>query len=116
METPKSRIAFPLQARIARLQSTLAPLPCQSAQAPRDRSPPARLFTQSGELLGAPIPSLLLLDVGDDEDHSMPHIGPKRAKQPDVDGYQLTGFELLCHAGDDALLNRHPELHVALPE
>ena len=52
-KTPKSRIAFPLEARIARLQSTLAPLPCQSAQALRDRSPPARLFTQCGELLGA---------------------------------------------------------------
>ena len=52
-KTPKSRIAFPLEARIARLQSTLAPLPCQSAQAPRDRSPPARLLTQSGRLLGS---------------------------------------------------------------
>jgi hypothetical protein len=51
VKTPISRIAFPLEARIARLQSTLAPLPCQSAQALRDRSPPARLFTQSGELL-----------------------------------------------------------------
>jgi hypothetical protein len=50
-KTPKSPIAFPLEARIARLQSTLAPLPCQSAQALRDRSPPARLFTQSGELI-----------------------------------------------------------------
>jgi hypothetical protein len=52
VKTPNSPIAFPLEARIARLQSTLAPLPCQSAQALRDRSPPARLFTQSGELLG----------------------------------------------------------------
>ena len=52
VKTPKSPIAFPLQARIARLQCTLAPLPGQSAQALRDRSPPARLFTQSGEVLG----------------------------------------------------------------
>ena len=51
-ETPKSQIAFPLTAGVARLQSTLAPLPRQSAQALRDRSPPARLFTQSGEVLG----------------------------------------------------------------
>ena len=53
VKTPESRIAFPLEARIARLQCTLAPLPSQSAQASRDRSPPARLFTQSGEVLGA---------------------------------------------------------------
>jgi hypothetical protein len=52
-EAQKSRIAFPLEARIARLQCTLAPLPGQSAQALRDRSPPARLFTQSGELFGS---------------------------------------------------------------
>jgi len=55
VKTPNSPIAFPLEARIAHLQSTLAPLPCQSAQAQRDRSPPARLFTQSGELLASPI-------------------------------------------------------------
>ena len=52
VKTPNSPIAFPLEARIARLQCTLAPLPSQSAQALSDRSPPARLFTQSGELLG----------------------------------------------------------------
>ena len=52
LKAPKSRIAFPPEARIARLQSTLGPLPCQSAQALRDRPPPARVFTQSGELLG----------------------------------------------------------------
>jgi hypothetical protein len=51
-KTPNSPIAFPLGTRIARLQSTLAPLPCQSAQALGDGSPPARLFTQSGEPLG----------------------------------------------------------------
>ena len=51
VKTPNSPIAVPLEARIARLQSTLAPLRCQSAQALRDRSPPARLFIQSGELL-----------------------------------------------------------------
>ena len=57
VKTPESRIAFPLEARIARLQSTLAPLPCQSAQALRDWSPPARLFTQSGEVLGIANPT-----------------------------------------------------------
>jgi len=55
VKTPKSRISFPLEARIARPQCTLAPLPGQSAQALRDRSPPARLFTQSGELLCRPL-------------------------------------------------------------
>jgi len=60
VKTPKSPIAFPQEAGTARLQSTLAPLPCQSAQAPRDRSPPARLFTQSGEVLGgASVPTTL---------------------------------------------------------
>ena len=52
VKTPKSRIAFPLEARIARLQCTLAPLPGQSVQALRARSPPARVFTQSGKVLG----------------------------------------------------------------
>ena len=50
--TPKSPIAFPLKAGIARPQSALAPLPCQSAQALRERSPPAPPFTQSGGRLG----------------------------------------------------------------
>ena len=51
-KSPESRIAFPLEASIARQQFAQAPHPCQFAQALRDRSPPARLFTQSGELLG----------------------------------------------------------------
>ena len=51
-KSPESRIAFPLEASIARQQFAQAPHPCQFAQALRDRSPPARLFTQSGDMLG----------------------------------------------------------------
>jgi hypothetical protein len=40
VKTPRSRIAFPLEARIAPLRRTLAPLPGQTGQAIRDRSPP----------------------------------------------------------------------------
>ena len=53
-ETPKSRIAFPLTARVARLQSTLAPLPGQSVQALRDRSPPARVSHSLASCWAAP--------------------------------------------------------------
>jgi hypothetical protein len=52
-KTPKSQIKFPLEARIARQQWAMVPLPDQSAQVQQVSSPPARLFTRSGKWLGA---------------------------------------------------------------
>ena len=52
VKSPESRIAFPPTGLPARPRNELNPLHRDSAQAQRDRSPPVRLFTQSGELLG----------------------------------------------------------------
>jgi len=52
VKSPESRIAFPPTGLPARPKNELNPLHRDSAQAQRDRSPPVRLFTQSGELLG----------------------------------------------------------------
>ena len=103
-KSPESRFAFPLEARIARLQSTLVPLLYQSAQALRDRSPPARLFTQSGELFGDPhlLPGML---------HLSAHRSRRTIRTPAQGGpgFNPAGMEpyRVAHNGQLATTERH---------
>jgi hypothetical protein len=74
VKSPESRIAFPPTGLPARSQDGLNPLHRDSVQAQRVRSPPVRLFTQSGELFGVHdsrdgCTSLSSMQYGDGTDH-----------------------------------------------